>query len=378
MRELKRQSPFPALLLTSGIILVSEACASPGIPPGGPVDTTAPKIVSVAPDSGRVAVKPREILFRFDEVVSERPAGAPSLEGLFLISPRDGTPNVSWHRSSVSVRPHRGWRPNTAYTITMLPGMSDLRGNVRNTGAVVIFSTGPTIPNSTLSGIVFNWLTGALAPRAFVEARPTTDTSTVFVTVADSTGAFLLPTMAPGQYRVRAILDGNNNKGLDPREEWDTATVALTNSARVELYPFPHDSVGARLASIGLRDSVTLELVFDHPIDVNQHFAPASVSIKTSDSASIPIVSITKPELLRDTTAAVGPRPSRPIPSNSLLVGIGTPIRQKTTVRVRTMEVRGLDGVAFTSDRVEALTPAPPPPPPGAPPPPPAAGPIKR
>jgi hypothetical protein len=260
----------------------------------------------------------------------------------------------------------------------MLPGMTDLRGNVRNTGAVVIFSTGPTIPNSTLSGIVFNWLAGALAPRAFVEARPTTDTSTVFVTVADSTGAFLLPTMAPGQYRVRAILDGNSNKGLDPREEWDTATVALTNSARVELYPFPHDSVGARLASIGLRDSVTLELVFDHPIDVNQHFAPASVSIKTSDSASIPIVSITKPELLRDTTAAVGPRPSRPIPSNSLLVGIGTPIRQKTTVRVRTMEVRGLDGVAFTSDRVEALTPAPPPPPPGAPPPPPAAGPIKR
>lgn len=251
----------------------------------------------------------------------------------------------------------------------MLPGMTDLRGNVRNTGAVVIFSTGPTIPSSKLAGLVFNWITGTPAPRALVEARPATDTSTVYVTLADSAGVFLLQTLTPGSYRVRGILDDNNNKGLDPRESWDTTTVTIADAASVELYPFPHDSVGARLASIGLRDSVTLELVFDHPIDIKQTVTPADISIKTPDSASIRIVSVTKPELPVDTTAIRVARPSRPIPSNSLLLHIGTPIKQRTTVRVRTIAIRGLDGVAYTSDRVETLTPLPPPgtPPPSAP-----------
>src|SRR4029079_8676983 len=126
---------------------------------------------------GRVGIKPKEVVFRFDEVVSERPAGAPNLQQLFLISPRDGEPNVDWHRSEVTVRPRRGWRANTAYTITMLPGMSDLRGNVRNTGAVLVFSTGAEMPQSRIAGTVFNWLTGNPAPRAFIEARPVTDTT---------------------------------------------------------------------------------------------------------------------------------------------------------------------------------------------------------
>jgi hypothetical protein len=367
LRKLKLRRLTRAILGVSAIVAGQLACASPGIPPGGPVDTEAPKVLSIVPDSGKLGITPPEVLFRFDEVVSERPGSAPSLDALFLISPRDGTPNVSWHRKEISVRPHRGWRANTAYTVTMLPGITDLRGNVRKTGAVIIFSTGPTIPASHLSGTVFNWLTGTAAPRAFVEARSRADSSIVYVAVADSIGTFIMRNLAPGQYRVRGIIDENNNKGLDPREAWDTATVAVTDSGRAEVYAFPHDSVGARLATVGLRDSVTLELIFDHAIDVNQRFTPQSIIIKTSDSASVPVISVTKVEVAADTTGPVKVHAKRGIPSTSLLVRIGVPIRQPTTVRVRMIDVRGLDGVGFTSDRVVTLAPPRPLAPPAAP-----------
>src|ERR1700737_1375693 len=92
-------------------------CASPGMPPGGPPDTAPPKIVSIIPDSGSVGVKPKEVIFKFDEVVAERPPSATTLAALFLISPRGGVPGVSWHRDAIAVKPAHGFRPNTPYTV---------------------------------------------------------------------------------------------------------------------------------------------------------------------------------------------------------------------------------------------------------------------
>src|SRR6476620_952516 len=267
------------LITLSGVLIVS-ACASPGMHPGGPIDTEGPRIIAIAPDSGRVSVKPPEVVFKFDEVVSERPAGAPSLSALFLISPRDGGPKVDWHRSEVAVKPRRGWRSNTAYTITMLPGITDLRGNVRNTGKVTIFSTGAEIPKSRVAGIVFNWITGGVAQKGIIEARSVTDTTLVYVTATDSAGTFSFPNLPPGQYRLRGLIDDNNNQGLDPREAWDTTTIALTDSIRVELMAFAHDSVAPRLTDVVMRDAAHLELLFDRAIDPNQRFTIASVEIK--------------------------------------------------------------------------------------------------
>ena len=109
------------------------ACASPGMPPGGPPDTAAPQLLSINPDSGTVGVRPKEILFHFDEVVSERPPSVTSLSNLFLISPRNGAPAASWHRDVIGVRPGHGWQANTAYTIIMQKGLADIRGKTNDT-----------------------------------------------------------------------------------------------------------------------------------------------------------------------------------------------------------------------------------------------------
>ena len=73
-------------------VLFGLGCASMGTPPGGPPDVAPPQIVSINPDSGSVGVKPKEVVFKFDEVVAERPPSVTTLADLFLISPRDGVP----------------------------------------------------------------------------------------------------------------------------------------------------------------------------------------------------------------------------------------------------------------------------------------------
>lgn len=369
--------------LASFTALVLGACASPGVPPGGPVDTEAPQIVRIAPDSGSTDVTPKHVVFRFDEVVSERPSGALSLAALFLISPREGEPHVDWSRDEIAIRPRDGWRQNTAYTITLLPGLADLRGNTRNTGATTIFSTGPTIPSGRITGTLFNWAENRIAARGLVEARTGPDTSLVYVASSDSAGDFVLANLPAGRYTVRGVIDDNSNRGLDPREAWDSVGVTLAESANIELLAFARDSTGARLSDVSVRDSVTLSLAFDNPLSTQLPVA-ANVRVTGSDSTDIPVTAVALPApdtaTARAGAAPVGPpgpsarRPSRPAPVRSIIVRLGRPLRRGLEYRVRVTDVRNLIGVARNSERTvvapAATTPpaAPAIPPPVAPP----------
>ena len=133
--DYRRKGEGAVRRLIAAISLV--ACASQGDPPGGPPDAAPPVLVAIVPESGAVNMRPERVEFRFDEVVSERPSRAPSLEQMVLISPSDGLPRVDWRRRTIAVRPRGDWKPNAVYTVTLLPGITDLRGNVMPSGASV-------------------------------------------------------------------------------------------------------------------------------------------------------------------------------------------------------------------------------------------------
>lgn len=352
-------------------------CASPGMPPGGPPDAAAPQIVAVTPDSGTVGVSPREVIFRFDEVVSERPPSATTLSDLFLISPREGIPDVSWHRDAIGVRPSRGWRPNTPYTVIMLRGIADLRGNVRNTGASTFFSTGRTLPRTRLAGRVFDWVAGAPANGALVESFVRPDTLRPFIALVDSTGAFAIEHLPPARYTVRAFLDRNRNLGIDPSEPWDSVSIDVRDSVSTTLLIFVHDSVPPRIRDVSAGDSVSLQVAFDRPVDPSQTLTAANFAVIGPDSAPVPILSagaVTRDTTKRDTTQRTMPRPA---PVSETVIRLQRPLAPKVTYRVRAMGIRGLLGHAGDSERAYTA-PAPTPPPaakPTVPPPPPA---VKR
>jgi len=361
-------------------VMFGLACASPGMPPGGPPDVAAPQLVAIIPDSGSVGVKPKEVIFRFDEVVSERPQSATTLADLFLISPRDGVPSVSWHRDAIAVKPAHGWRANTPYTVIMMRGLADIRGNVRNTGVTTFFSTGPTIPHTRIAGQVFDWVTGAAAAGALIESFVPPDSIHPYVALVDTGGAFALEHVPPARYTVRAYVDRNKNMSIDPSEPWDSTSVSLADSAHIELLLFVHDTAPPRLRDVAAADSLTLRLTFDKPIDPAQTLTAANFAIVGPDSAAVPIASAgPEPRDTSGRTAAppptrggVNPRidttakpkrvMSRPTAISTAIIKLQRPLTPKLVYRVRAIGIRGLLGVTGNSER-PFTAPAPPPPP---------------
>lgn len=331
-------------------------------------------ITRIVPDTNAVAVHRRTMRIDFDEVVSERPAaaGASKLQDLVLVSPRSGAPSVDWGRDHITIRPRHGWRANTAYTVTLLPGVADLRGNVRTMSTVVTFSTGAAIPATAVRGRVFGALTGAPAANAVVEAHPVGDTTLVFVGVTDSLGGFGLRGLAPGSYAVRGYIDQNRNRGLDPGEPFDTTSLALRDTATLELLPFVHDSTGPRLTAVTAVDSVTLHATFDSPLAPTQPLDARHLALRGPGAAPVPLRGAVG---LPDTAgrAAVAPgnvagrgaprgasrtagrgaplRPTRPLLFTTVRVTLGAPLRRGTTYRLRAVDIAGATGRTATSER---------------------------
>ena len=362
-------------------LLLVGACASAGQPPGGPERHVPPAVISVLPDSGQTSVTPKYVQFQFDEVVSDRPAGnGTGLDQLFLISPRTGAPEVSWHRSRITVRPRGGFRPNTAYRITMLPGLADLRGNVRKDTRTIVFSTGPTFPRFSIPGRVFDWAQQRPAIGAYVEGIARRDTMLVYLAATDSLGEFDLGPLDTGTYLVRAVIDQNANRRLDRGEKWDTTTVTISDTRRaIELLAIERDTVAPTFDRIAVTDSVTLQVSFDRVLDPGQPLGTTAFRVQRSDSTPLTIASVqfesvvqrAREARLADSTrradsvraasgqppvrpapgtirtpAAPPPRPRSPAPDRTVIVVLApsTPLAVGQTYRISAHGIRNLLG----------------------------------
>ncbi|MFN9423731.1 Ig-like domain-containing protein [Gemmatimonas sp.] len=262
-----RRSVVVGAALAGGV-----ACANQALPRGGPEDFAAPQIVRITPENNAVSARPGQVVLKFDEVISETPASGRDLEELIFISPKSGAPRVDWDRTSIGIRPARGWKLNTVYTVQVKAGLQDLYQNKIDSSIRVVFSTGLPIPDTRLSGVVFDWPEGRGLSGGVVEAV-SQDTTIVYQAVADSVGRFELRNIPIGPYFLRAYGDRNNNKDLDPLEIWDSVRVTLTREASAELYAVGRDTVGLRIATIEPTDSNrVLKVTFDKPYAVDQFF----------------------------------------------------------------------------------------------------------
>ena len=249
------------LVATMALLAAAAACASMQAPPGGVVTKIPPKLVVVTPDTNARNSKAREVVFRFDKVIFEGSRG--TLEKLVMISPSEGDPVVEWRREAIAVRPKKGFRPNTAYTVTLLPGVTDLQNNRSSKPFQTAFATGATIPRGALRGVAFDWVGQRAVAGARIEATMPTDTAFRWQAASDSLGRFVLPNLPAGELVLRVYVDQNSNRQLDRRELFDSVTLMLADSARRDFYMFSHDTLGPRLDLVTVVDSQTLRVKFD-------------------------------------------------------------------------------------------------------------------
>jgi hypothetical protein len=367
------------------------ACANPGLPPGAPERHTPPEVVRIIPDTNAVNVNARAVVVEFDAVVSERPAApnATQLSDLVIVSPRQrGGLDVRWRRDNITIRPDRGWRPNTTYTVSIAPGIADLQGNVRQEPIELVFSTGSSIASSMIRGTVFDWLQGKPAPGAIVEAVPHPDSTLIYITRADSTGDFTLRVPSNTTYTVRASINTTRDLVFDPRMALDSTQVTLQDSARVEMLAYTRDTVGPSMGVVRYEDSVTIRAVFGTVIDPTQPLEVSQFALTTKDGTPVQIVSVTPSTLVNlksDTTTGAaaernggvrpaptlalpiqdttsGKKPSKPQLFREVVIVVATPLQPKTDYVLKATNIRSPSGQTADSERA-FTTPAPPPPP---------------
>ena len=297
-REARGPDRRLALGARAACVALLAACASVGEPPGGPPDTAPPTVDSIAPDSGSVlAAPPREADVFLSEVVNERIAAPrPDVAGAVLLSPVKGRVDVTWRRNRVSVVPREGFRAGRVYRLEVFPVFTDLRQNRMRRGSLSVFSTGPAIPTTVLTGTLVDWPGNRPGANGLVEAVLLPD-SLAYRTLADSTGSFVLRHVPPGEYLVYATIDQDNNRGRGPREAFDSVRITLGDSAAIEVFAFPHDTTGPRLRTVELADSVTLRLTFDRALDPGQTLDTTAVAlVAVADSTTrLPLLAVWTP-----------------------------------------------------------------------------------
>ena len=209
---------LPALLM---LMIVVYSCASMGNPDGGPYDEEPPKFVRSTPKPFAINSKEKKVTIEFDEFIKLEKAA----EKVVVSPPQLEQPEIKASGRKVVVGLVDSLRPNTTYTIDFADAIVDNNeGNTLGNYAFT-FSTGTTIDTMEVSGTVLS--ASDLEPVKNIQVGLHSDLSdSAFmkkpfdrVSRTDSRGHFSIRGIAPGKYRIYALMDGNQNYLFDSKTE---------------------------------------------------------------------------------------------------------------------------------------------------------------
>lgn len=209
---------LPALLM---LMIVVYSCASMGNPDGGPYDEEPPKFVRSTPKPFAINSKEKKVTIEFDEFIKLEKAA----EKVVVSPPQLEQPEIKASGRKVVVGLVDLLRPNTTYTIDFADAIVDNNeGNPLGNYAFT-FSTGTTIDTMEVSGTVLS--ASDLEPVKNIQVGLHSDLSdSAFmkkpfdrVSRTDSRGHFSIRGIAPGKYRIYALMDGNQNYLFDSKTE---------------------------------------------------------------------------------------------------------------------------------------------------------------
>lgn len=196
-------------------------CAQQSTPTGGPKDVTPPELVRSFPENQTTNYQGQRIEVEFNEYVN-----VDNINQQLLITPAlEGTYTTRVRPKGVVLNLDKPLRPNTTYSFNFRQTFKDVteRNPARN--VKVVFSTGPIIDSIAIRGTVTDLLTDRPVFDATVGLYPVSDTlqfakvKPYYFSRTDSAGTYTLENLRPGQYRLAAFTDGNNNLLYDAAKE---------------------------------------------------------------------------------------------------------------------------------------------------------------
>jgi hypothetical protein len=333
--------------------LLAAACAHIEAPTGGEEDKQAPQLLTTRPDTFARAPNLRTpAVFVFDEGLSEE-----RLEEAISVSPRTSAVAVDKDGGELRVSLRRGWEPNRIYQVVIDSTVQDRFANRIREPIRLVFSTGPEIPETFLSGTVLDRQTAQPAKGVRVEAILRPD-SLVYATRTDEAGTFAFAQIPAGEYQVRAFSDPNANRALEPFESRDTAVarVAVGAQPSVELSLVAPDTSAPKPLEASAADSA-ITVRFDDYLDPAQRIATTQVRLLAPDSTPVAIASVVigapaeVPAAVPDTAArdtakpAAPAAPRGPVPARTITVRVAGALRPDAQYTIRVDGVRNLVGL---------------------------------
>ena len=220
--------PIPKYIALLLVILGFYACASTWNPDGGPYDEDPPKFIQANPAPNATNNKKKKISIEFDEFIKIENAA----EKVIISPPQKETPEVKTSGKRVLVEFFDTLQDNTTYTIDFGDAIVDNNEGNPLGQFTYAFSTGETIDTMEVSGTILN--AENLEPIKGIQVGLHKNLNdSAFVTLpfdrisrTDSRGQFTIRGIAPGKYRIYALMDGNQNYLFDSKTE----TVAYSDS----------------------------------------------------------------------------------------------------------------------------------------------------
>ena len=216
---------LPLILM---LVIIGYSCASMGTPDGGPYDEMPPKFVGSNPGMRAVNVKNKKIELEFDEFIKLEKAA----EKVVVSPPQLEQPEIKVVGKKVALELFDTLKDATTYTIDFSDAIVDNNEGNPMGHFTYSFSTGTSIDTMEVSGTVLN--AADLEPIKGIQVglhknlNDSALTTLPFdrVSRTDSRGHFIIRGVAPGKYRIYALMDGNQNYLYDSKTE----TVAFSDS----------------------------------------------------------------------------------------------------------------------------------------------------
>ena len=202
-------------------LLLIAACASIGTPDGGPYDETPPVFLMSTPAANALNANEQKITLEFDEFIRLQNA----YEKIVVSPPQLQQPEIKANGKRITVELFDTLKPSTTYTIDFNDAIVDNNEGNPLEAFSFVFSTGDAIDTLGISGTVLEAsnlepLKGALV-GVHSDLADSTFSKKPFERVSrtDSRGRFFMRGLAPGKYRVYALVDANGNYRFDQKSE---------------------------------------------------------------------------------------------------------------------------------------------------------------
>ena len=209
------------LLYIAIALCVVMSCARMGSPDGGWYDDDPPRVIGSSPAEQATNVDQKKITIYFDEYIKL----ADPTQNVIVSPPQLEMPEIRGAGKKIVVELQDSLKPNTTYTIDFSDAITDNNEGNPMGNYTFTFSTGEQIDTFEVGGYVIE--ASNLEPVKGISVGLYNNLSdTVFkkeplmrISRTDETGHFVIKGVAPGEYRVYALMEQDGNYMFSQKSE---------------------------------------------------------------------------------------------------------------------------------------------------------------